>query len=101
LRTGGLRLGRERKAHAPCGCADQRLAKRADPGCLAGMVVVRLIFGVRPVRSQPQVFTRPIQAAPAPTALRNFRRVSFALEASFVPKLVTSLVRLVAGEHKQ
>ncbi len=60
--SGGLRSGRERKAHTPFAGADATFGKG-------------LTFEVRPRRSQLTTFVSAKYVAPALTAVRNLRRV--------------------------
>jgi hypothetical protein len=61
--AGGLRSGRERKAHTPFAGADEPRGKG-------------LTFEVRSRRSQPTTFVSARYVAPALTAVRNLRLVN-------------------------
>ena len=61
--AGGLRSGRERKAHTPFAGADEPLAKG-------------LTFEVRSRRSQPTTYVSARYVAPALNAVRNLRLVN-------------------------
>src|SRR5215211_642543 len=101
--VGGWRSGRERK-----------LRTYSDPvvddrELCAGKAVARAsFFAARLSDSQPgRALVSAIHAAPAPAALRNFRRVSFKFESLFLPvatasgRYVEEAVYAIAGEHKQ
>jgi hypothetical protein len=77
--AGGMRSGRERKAHTPFGGADEALGKGQTLGVGKGLpfgVRKGLTFEVRSRRSQPTVFVNARYVTPALTAVRNRRRVN-------------------------
>ena len=74
--AGGLRSGRERKA-------------RTYSGREGETVFEGLFFWARTAGLQPGVFANAIHTAPAPTALRNFRRVTCVLNLLFLLRFHT------------
>ena len=75
-RTGGLRSGRERKAHTPFGGVDEALGRGDTWGARKGLPFGVLAFEVRSRRSQPTVFVKARYVTPELTAVRNWRRVN-------------------------
>jgi hypothetical protein len=83
--VGGWRSGRERKLRT---CPDPIDVDR-EP-CTGEVVVAGADFAARLGGAQRRVLVSAIHAAPAPAALRNFRRESFVLESLFLPVATSS-----------
>ena len=84
--AGGLRSGRERKAHTPCREEDPDDPDATTrPGYVGWLVVTGLALEARFADSQPVVFAKAKYVAPAPTAARKRRRVNLLPIAKLCP----------------
>jgi hypothetical protein len=82
---GGLRSGRERKAHVPLSEEDRDPWATPRPCCVGWLADGSLALKIRSAGSQPTAFAKAKYVAPAPPHVRNWRLVNLVPIAKLSP----------------